>query len=68
MNGSNLKLQFKENNNMEDLKLFERKAPVVWKYDSEADTLYFSFGKPRAAVGMDIGEGRIRFLPNPSNP
>jgi uncharacterized protein YuzE len=41
---------------MEDVKLFnEKKAPVDWEYDGEADTLYISFGKPRPAVGVDLG-------------
>jgi uncharacterized protein YuzE len=29
------------------------------KYDGEADVLYISVGKPRPAVGVDIGEGVI---------
>jgi uncharacterized protein YuzE len=45
---------------MEAVKVFERKdAPLDWKYDDEADTLYLSFGKPKAATGLDIGEGVI---------
>jgi uncharacterized protein YuzE len=31
----------------------------AWQYDSEADTLYISFGKPKPAVGVDVGEGVI---------
>ena len=43
---------------MEAVKLFDKKkAPVDWDYDGEADTLYISFGKPRPAVGVDVGEG-----------
>jgi uncharacterized protein YuzE len=34
-------------------------GPVEWEYDAEADTLYVSFGPPRPAVGIDIGEGTI---------
>jgi uncharacterized protein YuzE len=34
-------------------------GPVEWSYDAEADTLYVSFGAPRPAVGIDIGEGMI---------
>ena len=45
---------------MEAVKLFDRKdAPVQWEYDGEADTLYLSFGEPRPAVGIDVGEGVI---------
>ena len=42
---------------METVKLFnKKKASLDWEYDGEADTLYISFGKPRAAVGVDMGE------------
>jgi hypothetical protein len=35
---------------MEAVKVFDKKdVPVDWKYDDEADTLYLSFGKPKAA-------------------
>lgn len=45
---------------MEAVKLFERKKTALhWDYDGEADTLYLSFGRPRSAVGMDVGEGVI---------
>ncbi len=45
---------------MEAIKLFEKKdVPLDWEYDREADTLYISFGKPRAALGVDVGEGVI---------
>jgi uncharacterized protein YuzE len=44
---------------METVKLFEKKEKLSWEYDEEADVLYLSFGKPREAVGMDIGEGVI---------
>ncbi|GAF69363.1 unnamed protein product [marine sediment metagenome] len=45
---------------MEAVKLFERNdVPLEWDYDGEADTFYLSFGKPRPAVGVDIGEGVI---------
>ena len=30
-----------------------------WGYDDYADTLYLSFGKPKAAMGLDIGEGIV---------
>jgi uncharacterized protein YuzE len=43
---------------VEAVKVFERKdVPLDWDYD--ADTLYLSFGKPKAAVGLDIGEGVV---------
>lgn len=45
---------------MEAVKVFEKKdAPLDWEYDDEADTLYLSFGKPKVATGLDIGEGVI---------
>ena len=45
---------------METVKLFnKKKAPVDWEYDGEADTLYISFGKPRQAVGVDVGVGLV---------
>lgn len=45
---------------MEAVKLLDKKdAPVDWEYDGEADTLYISFGKPRAALGVDVGEGIV---------
>jgi hypothetical protein len=45
---------------MEAVKLFDKKkAPVDSEYDGEADTLYISFGKPRPAVGVDVGEGVV---------
>ena len=45
---------------MEAVRLFDRKdTPLDWEYDGEADTLYISFGKPRAALGVDLGEGVV---------
>ncbi len=45
---------------MEAVKLFEKKSgPLDWEYDGDADTLYISFGKPRAALGVDVGEGVV---------
>ena len=45
---------------MEAVKLLDKKnAPLEWEYDGEADTLYISFGKPRAALGVDVGEGVV---------
>jgi uncharacterized protein YuzE len=34
-------------------------GPTEFEYDAEADTLYVSFGPPRVAVGIDIGEGMV---------
>jgi len=45
---------------MEAMKLFgNSRGPLDWEYDGEADTLYLSFGKPRSATGIDIGEGMV---------
>ena len=45
---------------MEAVKLFDKKdVPIDWEYDGEADTLYISFGAPKPATGVDIGEGVI---------
>lgn len=49
-----------EEGKMEAIKVFEKKdVPIDWEYDGEADTLYLSFGRPKPAVGIDIGEGVI---------
>jgi uncharacterized protein YuzE len=44
---------------MEALKILEGKPALNWEFDEEADVLYISVGKPRPAVGADIGEGVI---------
>lgn len=45
---------------MEAVKLFEKRdVPVDWEYDGEADTLHISFGAPKPATGIDVGEGVI---------
>ena len=44
---------------MEALKILESTEALNWEYDEEADVLYISVGKPRPAVGVDIGEGVI---------
>ena len=45
---------------METVKLFEKRdVPVDWEYDGEADALYISFGAPKPATGVDVGEGVI---------
>ena len=44
---------------MEALKILEGKPALNWEFDEEADVLYISVGKPRPAVGADIGEGVV---------
>ena len=44
---------------METLKIAEKKNKIKWDYDAEADVLYISFGNPKDAEGVDIGEGTI---------
>ncbi len=44
---------------METLKILEKKENLNWNYDKEADVLYISIGKPREALGIDIGDGNI---------
>jgi uncharacterized protein YuzE len=45
---------------MEAIRLFDKSdIPVDWEYDGEADTLYISFGRPRPATGLDVGEGVV---------
>ena len=44
---------------MEAIKILDKKENLDWDYDEEADVLYISIGKPRKAIGVDIGEGAI---------
>ena len=44
---------------METLNISEKKSKISWDYDAEADVLYVSFGNPKIAEGVDIGEGTI---------
>ncbi len=44
---------------METLKIIEKKDNIIWDYDAEADVLYISFGNPKKAEGIDIGDGII---------
>lgn len=44
---------------MEALRILEKRHDVEWDYDEEADVLYLSVGRPRQAVGIDIGEGVV---------
>ena len=47
-----------EENIMTTLKIPERAKSII-HYDPEADVLYISFGEPRPAEGLDIGDGTI---------
>jgi uncharacterized protein YuzE len=44
---------------MDILKILDRSQGVTWDYDEEADVLYLSIGEPKAAVGLDAGDGVI---------
>ena len=44
---------------MEAIRILEKPADLDWDYDAEADVLYLSVGKPRPAVGVDIGDGVV---------
>ena len=44
---------------METLKILEGDDLVTRHYDEEADVLYLAVGKPRPALGIDIGEGVV---------
>ena len=44
---------------MEAIRILERPSPMTWDYDKDADVLYLSIGAPRAAVGIDIGDGLV---------
>jgi uncharacterized protein YuzE len=44
---------------MEAVRILEKADRIDWDYDEEADVLYLSFGKPRKAVGVDLGEGIV---------
>jgi len=44
---------------VEKVRILEKPAEITWEYDEDADVLYLSVGKPKPAVGMDVGEGVI---------
>ena len=44
---------------MEVLRILDKPDTVDWEYDDEADVLYLSIGKPKPAVGIDIGDGVV---------
>jgi uncharacterized protein YuzE len=43
----------------EAVKILEKGDKLDWEYDKEADVLYVSIGRPRKAVGVDIGQGVV---------
>lgn len=51
---------------MEALKILESKAQLDWDYDAGADVLYVSSGEPKAALGVDIGDGIVVRYDEPS--
>lgn len=44
---------------MDAVKILDKKERLDWYYDEEADVLYLSFGKPRKAAGVDLGQGVV---------
>jgi len=44
---------------MEAVKIFQKREKIDWEYDGQGDVLYLSIGKPRKAIGVDIGQGVI---------
>jgi uncharacterized protein YuzE len=44
---------------METVKILGKPAEIDWNYDEEADVLYLSLGKPRQALGIDVGDGVV---------
>jgi uncharacterized protein YuzE len=44
---------------MDAVRILHNPMDVSWDYDDEADVLYVSVGKPRPALGVDIGDGVI---------
>jgi uncharacterized protein YuzE len=44
---------------VEALKILEKPDSLGWDYDEEADVLYLTIGKPKPAIGVDIGEGIV---------
>jgi hypothetical protein len=44
---------------MEAVKILDKRERLDWKYDSAADVLYVSVGKPGKAIGIDIGQGVV---------
>jgi uncharacterized protein YuzE len=48
-----------EEETMEAVKILEKRERLDWDYDEEADVLYLSLGRPRKALGLDIGQGVV---------
>src|SRR5207245_6159974 len=48
-----------ERPDMETVKSLERRERLDWDYDGDADVLYVSVGRPRKAIGVDIGQGVV---------
>lgn len=44
---------------MESVEPLDEHGTFEWEYDAEADVLYLSQDEPRAAIGVDAGEGVI---------
>ncbi len=44
---------------MEAMKILEKRDRLDWDYDEAADVLYLSIGRPRKALGLDIGQGVV---------
>ncbi|MFH1637026.1 MAG: DUF2283 domain-containing protein [Candidatus Woesearchaeota archaeon] len=50
----------------ETLKM-EKPKTVGWEYDEKADVLYISFGNPRPALTLDLGNGILARYDKESN-
>jgi len=48
-----------EATSVDAVKILDKKERLDWYYDEEADVLYLSFGKPRKAAGVDLGQGVV---------
>jgi uncharacterized protein YuzE len=44
---------------MESLRILDESQSLNWEYDEQADVFYLSLGEPRAAVGVDAGDGLV---------
>ena len=44
---------------MDSVKILASPDQIRRNYDEDADVLYLSVGEPRAAVGIDIGDGIV---------
>jgi uncharacterized protein YuzE len=48
-----------EEETVEAVKILEKRDRLDWDYDEAADVLYLSIGRPRKALGLDIGQGVV---------